>query len=199
MFLTCEGVRSCLCQGCPNSSWVVLPKSWCDAAAASRKVLTPVHAEQQVLNSLSQCIQDRHFSNLATVRRQQGEDIPHGLSQHVPPPRGSKAREIRQPRLIFSPGKLCIARHLVILIQWEKTETDREHEICASFLEHDSSQTAYCKRLVTFCVEPGKTLGSLRYLLLQELLLSFNTQTSYELLRGLRKSCSQAFSQRLNY
>lgn len=81
----------------------------------------------------------------------------------------------------------------------EERETDREHEVCASFLEHDSSQTAYCKRLVTFCVEPGKTLGSLRYLLFQKLLLSFVTQTPYELIRGLRKSYSQALSQRLNY
>lgn len=75
----------------------------------------------------------------------------------------------------------------------EERETDREHEVCASFLEHDSSQTAYCKRLVTFCVEPGKTLGSLRYLLFQKLLLSFVTQTPYELLRGLRKSYSSSF------
>lgn len=58
---------------------------------------------------------------------------------------------------------------------------------------------AYCKRLVTFCVEPGKTLGSLRYLLLQKLLLSLVTQTPYELLRGLIKSLSQAFSQRLDF
>lgn len=74
-----------------------------------------------------------------------------------------------------------------------------EHEIHASFLEQEASQTDYCKRLVTFCVEPGKTLGSLRYLLLQKLLLSLVTQTPYELLRGLIKSFSQAFSHWLNF
>lgn len=47
------------------------------------------------------------------------------------------------------------------------------------FLVRGRSQTVCCKRLVTFWVEPGKTLGSLRHLFLQKLLQALVAQSLF--------------------
>lgn len=186
-FLMCEGIKYSVCQGHPNSSWGLFAQGLGVLQLQHRvRHWAPLCAKQQAPSCYCPSSFRTGIPQIWPLWGGDRERLVRGHPTRVStwPPTRRKQRKRNAAHADFQVWDTLHGRAFshINIVREERDSFPRQRTWNTwFFFRTERSRTVYCKRLVTFWVEPGKTLGSLRLLFLRKLLQSLVTQVLFSM------------------